>query len=199
MAYQLVALNKLVEQLQRLPGIGGKTAHRLAFHILSSPPQFGKDLASAILNATDVVKNCSVCCSLTDADVCHICSDEKRDRGIICVVSDPKDIAAFERSGEYMGTYHVLHGLISPLDGITAEDLTFKQLLTRVITEEVSEVIMATNGSIEGESTALYVSRLLKPLGVKVTRLAFGVPVGTLLEYADETSLDRALEGRREM
>ena len=199
MAYQVVALNKLVEQFQRLPGIGAKSAYRLAFHILSSPPQLANDLSKAILEATQKVKQCKMCCSLTDDELCSICKDNTRDHSIICVVADPKDIIAFERAGEYRGVYHVLHGLISPLEGISAESLTFHQLLSRISEGDISEIIMATNASIEGESTALYVSRLLKPMGIPVSRLAFGVPVGALLEYADDNSLSKALEGRRLM
>lgn len=199
MAYNVVALTRLVEQLQRLPGIGGKTAYRLAFHIISSDPSYAKELSAAILEATAKVQHCKICCSLTDEEICSICGDSSRDQSVICVVADAKDIMTFERSGDYHGVYHVLHGLISPLEGVTAESLSFHELLSRIEKGNVKEVIMATNASVEGESTALYVSHILKPMGITVSRLAFGVPVGSLLEYADDNSLSKALEGRRVM
>ena len=193
------ALQNLTDQFARLPGIGGKTAQRLAFHVLSLPLEDAEEFAAAILEAKREVHRCSRCQNLTDREVCPICDDDLRDRSVICVVAEPKDVIAMERSREFRGTYHVLHGVISPLNHVTQDDIRIKELLQRVGTGEVREVIMATNPDTEGEATAMYVSRLLRPMEVKVTRLAYGVPVGSQLEYADEVTLSRALEGRQEM
>ncbi len=194
--YQVAPLERLIEQFERLPGIGKKTAQRLAFFVLDLPTGEAEQFADAILDARKKIHLCSACQNLTDGDLCHICAAPNRDRTTICVVEDPRDVAAFERTREYNGLYHVLHGVISPMDGVGPEQLRMKELLTRVGEGEVTEVIMATNPTVEGEATAMYLSRLLKPLSVKVTRLAYGIPVGGDLEYADEVTLSRALEGR---
>ena len=191
------ALQNLSDQFARLPGIGGKTAQRLAFHVLSLPLEEAQAFADAILEAKKEVHTCPCCQNLTDRELCPICDDEMRDRGVICVVAEPKDVIAMERSREFRGVYHVLHGVISPLNHVTQDDIKIKELLMRVGSGEVREVIMATNPDTEGEATAMYISRLLRPMEVKVTRLAYGVPVGSQLEYADEVTLSRALEGRQ--
>ncbi len=193
------ALQNLSDQFARLPGIGGKTAQRLAFHVLSLPLQDAQEFADAIMEAKRTVKCCPVCQNLTDREICPICDDDSRDHGLICVVAEPKDVIAMERSREYRGVYHVLHGVISPLNHVTQDDIRVKELLMRVSKGDVREVIMATNPDTEGEATAMYISRLLRPMEVKVTRLAYGVPVGSQLEYADEVTLSRALEGRQEI
>ena len=193
------ALQNLSDQFARLPGIGGKTAQRLAFHVLSLPMEDAEEFAQAILEAKKSVHSCRCCQNLTDRELCPICDDETRDHGVICVVAEPRDVIAMERSREFRGVYHVLHGVISPLNHISQEDIKIRELLRRVGTEDVREVIMATNPDTEGEATAMYISRLLRPMEVKVTRLAYGVPVGSQLEYADEVTLSRALEGRQEM
>ncbi|MEA5136016.1 MAG: recombination mediator RecR [Candidatus Fimivivens sp.] len=198
MAYQVASLSKLVEQFARLPGIGRKSAQRLAFYVLSQPEQYARDFSAALLEASRSIKRCSVCQNLSDNEKCTICSNEVRDRSIICVVADPRDVMAFERMREYNGLYHVLHGLISPMDGIGPDQLTIKELLVR-LNDEVREVVMATNPTVEGEATAMYLSRLIKPMGIKVSRLAYGIPVGGNLEFADDVTLCRALEGRNEM
>ena len=189
---------RLIEELNRLPGIGPKTAQRLAFYLLRRPREEVYQLADALREARDRVVLCSVCCNLTDVDPCPICSAPDRDRGLICVVEDPRDVAAMERTRQYRGLYHVLQGAISPLDGVGPDDLHIAELLRR-LDGNVREVILATNPDVEGEATALYLVKLLKPLGTKVSRLAHGLPVGTDLEYADEPTLARALEGRREV
>ena len=193
-------LENLIRELSKLPGIGGKTAQRLAFHILSLPDSQVQALAGAITTAKNTMKYCSVCGNLTDRDPCSICSDEKRDRSVICVVENARNVAAMERMKEYHGLYHVLHGAISPAEGIGPNDINLKSLITRLQGDsEVEEVIIATNPNIEGEATAMYISRLLKPAGIKVTRIAHGIPVGGDLEYADEVTLLKAMEGRREL
>ena len=193
------ALQNLADQFGRLPGIGGKTAQRLAFHVLSLPLEDAESFAEAILEAKRQVHTCPVCQNLTDREICPICDDDMRDKGVICVVAEPKDVIAMERSREFRGVYHVLHGVISPLNHVTQEDIRIKELLMRVGSDDVREIIMATNPDTEGEATAMYISRLLRPMEVKVTRLAYGVPVGSQLEYADEVTLSRALEGRQEI
>ena len=192
-------LTELIAQFERLPGIGKKTAQRLAFSILEQPPERAEKFAEALVNARRKIHFCKICQSLTDMDVCSICGDSERDRSVICVVEDPKDVMAFERTREYSGTYHVLHGVISPLDGVGPDQLRIKELMARLGSGEVTEIIMATNPTVEGEATASYLSRLIKPMGIKVTRLAYGIPVGGDLEYADEFTLARALEGRNEI
>ncbi len=199
MQYFPAALQDLADQFARLPGIGGKTAQRLAFHVLSLPLEEAQDFADTIMEAKRTVHTCPICQNLTDRELCPICSDDLRDHSVICVVADPKDVIAMERSREFGGTYHVLHGVISPLNHVTQDDIKIKELLQRVAKENVREVIMATNPDTEGEATAMYISRLLRPMEVKVTRLAYGVPVGSQLEYADEVTLSRALEGRQEI
>lgn len=193
------ALQNLSDHFARLPGVGSKTAQRLAFHVLSLPLDEAEDFAEAILSARREVHTCPKCQNLTDRPLCPICDDDTRDQSVICVVAEPKDVIAMERSREFRGTYHVLHGVISPLNHVTQDNLKIKELLNRVAEGSVQEVIMATNPDTEGEATAMYISRLLRPLEVKVTRLAYGVPVGSQLEYADEVTLSRALEGRQEM
>lgn len=199
MQYFPAALQELSDQFARLPGIGGKTAQRLAFYMLSLPEADAKAFADAIMAAKREVHTCPCCQNLTDMDICPICRDENRDGSTICVVAEPKDVIAMERSREYNGRYHVLHGVISPLNHVTQDDIKIRELLKRVASGEVREVIMATNPDTEGEATAMYISRLLRPMEVKVTRLAYGVPVGSQLEYADEVTLSRALEGRQEI
>lgn len=199
MQYFPVALQDLTDQFARLPGIGGKTAQRLAFYVLGLPEQDAQAFADAIIAAKRTVHTCPVCQNLTDREICPICNDDARNQGVICVVAEPKDVIAMERSREFNGVYHVLHGVISPLNHITQDDIRIKELLQRVSKGGVQEVIMATNPDAEGEATAMYISRLLRPLEVKVTRLAYGVPVGSQLEYADEVTLSRALEGRQEI
>lgn len=197
MQYFPAALQNLSDQFARLPGIGGKTAQRLAFHVLSLPLEEAEEFASAILDAKKTVHTCPVCQNLTDREICSICADETRERDVICVVAEPKDVIAMERSREFRGVYHVLHGVISPLKHVTQDDIKIRELLQRVAQNPIREVIMATNPDTEGEATAMYISRLLRPMEVKVTRLAYGVPVGSQLEYADEVTLSRALEGRQ--
>ena len=199
MHYFPAALQNLTDQFARLPGIGGKTAQRLAFHVLSLPLDEAQEFADTIMEAKRTVHTCPVCQNLTDRELCPICDDDMRDQGVICVVADPKDVIAMERSREFSGTYHVLHGVISPLNHVTQDDIRIRELLMRVGAGNVREVIMATNPDTEGEATAMYISRLLRPMEVKVTRLAYGVPVGSQLEYADEVTLSRALEGRQEI
>ena len=193
------ALQELADQFARLPGIGSKTAQRLAFHVLGMPQQDAEDFAAAIVEAKRAVHTCPVCQNLTDREICPICDDDMRDQGLICVVAEPKDVIAMERSREFRGVYHVLHGVISPLNHVTQDDIKIRELLMRVASSDVREIIMATNPDTEGEATAMYISRLLRPMEVKVTRLAYGVPVGSQLEYADEVTLSRALEGRQEI
>ena len=199
MQYFPAALQDLADQFARLPGIGGKTAQRLAFHVLGLPEEDAREFADAILRAKQQVHTCPCCQNLTDREICPICDAPMRDQSVICVVAEPKDVIAMERSREFNGVYHVLHGVISPLNHVTQEDLKIRELLVRVGSGKVREVIMATNPDTEGEATAMYISRLLRPLEVKVTRLAYGVPVGSQLEYADEVTLSRALEGRQEI
>ena len=189
----------LAEQFAKLPGIGMKTAQRLAYFVMGMSDEDAQAFADAIINAHSTVKECSICCNLTDSGVCPICSDDMRDPSTICVVETPKDITAFERTNEYKGVYHVLHGLISPLDGVTPEQIRIKELLNRIKKGGVKEVIMAPNPTVEGEATAMYISKLLKTLGIKVTRLAFGLPIGGTLEFADEITLFKALENRSEI
>lgn len=193
------ALQDLADQFARLPGIGGKTAQRLAFHVLSLPEEDARAFADAIISAKETVHTCPVCQNLTDREICPICDDAMRDQNVICVVAEPKDVIAMERTREYNGVYHVLHGVISPLNHVTQNDLKIRELLHRVASRPVTEVIMATNPDTEGEATAMYISRLLRPMEIKVTRLAYGVPVGSQLEYADEVTISRALEGRQEI
>jgi len=192
-------VTKLIEALSKLPGIGGKSAQRLAFHIIRMQKENAKGLAHAILTAVDNVQYCSTCCNLADADPCMVCQNAKRDAQTIMVVEDPRDMAAYERTHEYHGLYHILHGVLSPMNGIGPNDLRIGELLRRIQSNPVSEVITATNPTVEGEATAMYISKLLKPLGVKVTRIAHGVPVGGDLEYVDQVTLTRALEGRVEI
>ena len=199
MAYKVPALDKLIEQWERLPGIGHKSAVRLAFSVLSMSKDEAERFVGAVMDARNSIHECEICCNLTDSEQCNVCSSTGRDQSVICVVEEPQDVLAFERTREYDGVYHVLHGTISPMDGIGPEQLRIKQLLNRVANTDVTEIIMATNPTVEGEATAMYLSRLLKPFEVKVTRLAYGIPVGGDLEYADEVTLRRSLEGRREL
>ncbi len=199
MNYLAPPLEKLIEQFETLPGIGRKTAQRLAFHLISMPGGGAQQFARTILDACGSISFCTVCQNLTEGDICPVCADERRDRSTICVVADPKDLIAVERTREYRGLYHVLHGSISPLSDIGPDQIKIKELLARVNAGGVSEVIMATNPDTEGETTAMYISRLLRPFGIKITRLAYGVPVGAHLEFSDEVTLTRALEGRTEI
>jgi len=199
MKYYAKPLNKLISELSRLPGIGGKTAQRLAFHILSMDDKEVFELSDAIRNAKESMTYCSVCGNLTDTDPCGICCDTSRDKSVICVVESPKDVVAMEKIREYTGYYHVLHGAISPMDGIGPDDINLKSLIMRLQDEAVKELIIATNPNIEGEATAMYIARLIKPSGIKVSRIAHGIPVGGDLEYADEVTLLKAVEGRREL
>lgn len=199
MAYSIVSLNELTAQFEKLPGIGKKTAQRLAFYVITADEEYARRFSRALINARESIHLCKNCQALTDGELCPICSDSTRDKSVICVVSDPKDVLAFERMREYKGVYHVLHGAISPLDGITPDKLKIKELLSRLSDDNVKEIIMATDPTVEGEATASYLSRFIKPMGIKITRLAYGVPVGGNLEYADEVTLQRALEGRNEI
>lgn len=199
MSFYATPVAKLVEEFEKLPGIGHKTAQRLAFHVLGLSEEKVEGLANAIREAKLKTKYCSVCSNLTDTDPCGICSSPARDRTAICVVQDPRDVVAMEKTREFKGLYHVLHGAISPMEGIGPEDIKIKELLARLREGDVKEIILATNPNIEGEATAMYVSKLLKPLGIKTTRIAHGIPVGGDLEYADEVTLAKALEGRREL
>lgn len=199
MAYYAAPLSKLIDQFERLPGIGHKTAQRLAFFVLNGSEEQAEKFAKAIIDAKKNMHYCRVCQNLTDGEICDICKNPSRDGSVICVVEDPRDIVAFERTRDFSGLYHVLHGVISPMEGIGPEQLKIKELLARVNSDKIKEVIMATNPDVEGEATAMYVSRLLKPLGVKVSRIAYGLPAGGELEYADEVTLLKALEGRNEI
>ena len=199
MAQYAKPLANLIRELSKLPGIGGKSAQRLAFHILSMDDREAEVLANSITRAKSSMRYCSVCGNLTESDPCEICSDEKRDRTVICVVEQARDVAAMERMKEYNGLYHVLNGAISPMDGIGPEDINLKQLIIRLQQDDIRDVILATNPTIEGEATAMYAARLIKPSGIKVTRIAHGIPVGGDLEYTDEVTLSKAMEGRREL
>lgn len=207
MKYDVLPLTRLVEQFEKLPGIGKKSAQRLAFCILDMPKEKAKQFADAILEAHEKIKRCKICQNLTDQEVCQVCSDPDRQKSTICVVEDPRDVIAIERTKEYNGLYHVLHGLISPMNGVGPDQLYVKELLARLKefqtdapnNSQVAEVIMATNPTVEGEATAMYLARLLKPMGIRVTRLAYGIPVGGNLEFADEVTLYRAIEGRSEI
>ena len=199
MAQYAKPLANLIRELSKLPGIGGKSAQRLAFHILSMDDREAEVLANSITRAKSSMRYCSACGNLTESDPCEICSDEKRDRTVICVVEQARDVAAMERMKEYNGLYHVLNGAISPMDGIGPEDINLKQLIIRLQQDDIREVILATNPTIEGEATAMYAARLIKPSGIKVTRIAHGIPVGGDLEYTDEVTLSKAMEGRREL
>lgn len=192
-------ITRLIEKFASLPGIGRKSAQRLAFYVIGMDEKEVQELADAILSAKKDVKYCSVCCNLTDGDICPVCSSAKRDKKTIMVVENPRDLAAYERTKEYNGVYHVLHGAISPMSGITPSDIKLKELLERIQNDTPHEIILATNPTVEGEATAMYISKLIKPLGIKVTRIANGVPVGGDLEYVDQVTLARALEGRREV
>lgn len=198
MDFYPVAIEKLIEEFAKLPGIGSKTAQRLTLHILNLPNDEVQQFAKALVRARGTIKYCSICGCFTDTDPCSICGNPNRDKSVICVIEEPKDIMFIERVKEYNGTYHVLHGTISPMAGRGPNDIKLKELVSRM-TEDVKEVIVATNPNVEGEATAMYISRILKPLGVKVTRIAHGIPVGGDLEYADEVTLSRAIEGRREI
>jgi len=193
------SIGKLIEEFSKLPGIGGKSAQRLAFYIINQKTERVEALAAAILNAKKSVCYCSICCTLTDSDPCSVCVNHKRDPKQIMVVEDPRDMAAYERTNVFEGLYHVLHGAISPMNGIGPNELKIKELLKRLKEIDVSEIVLATNPNVEGEATAMYVSKLIKPLGIKVTRIAHGVPVGGDLEFVDEMTLSRALEGRQEV
>lgn len=199
MSYNAAPLERLIDEFSKFPGIGRKGATRMAYQVLSMQPADAEALAEAIRAAHTKLHRCRICQDYTEGELCSICSSAKRDPSVICVVENPRDVAAFERTREYHGLYHVLHGLISPMDGIGADQLFIKELLTRLNDGKVKEVIMATNPTVEGEATAMYLARLIKPLGIRTTRLAYGLPVGSSLEYADETTLYRALSGRDEL
>ena len=199
MAYDVVALEKLIEQFQKIPSIGRKTAQRMAFHVLDLSADEAKEFAEAIINAHTNIHRCALCHNLTENELCPICESVSRDKTTICVVEEPKDVLAMERTRDFGGVYHVLHGVISPMNGIGPEKLTIKSLVERAASGEVAELIMATNPTIEGDTTAMYISKLVKPFGVKVTRLAYGIPVGADIEYADDVTLMRALAGRSEL
>ena len=199
MAFFPASLDNLVDRFASLPGIGRKSAQRLAFHILALPDAEAKAFAEAILDAKSNVHCCKICQNLTEAEICSVCASQTRDKSTICVVSEPRDVASIERGHEYNGTYHVLHGVLSPMGHVGPDDIRIKELLMRVADSDVEEVIMATNPDTEGEATAMYISRLLKPFGVKTTRLAYGIPVGSNLEFTDDATLNRAIEGRTEI
>lgn len=192
-------ISRLIEEFSKLPGVGRKTAQRLAFHVINMNTNDVESLSKAIIDAKREIKYCSVCCNITDTDPCSMCSNKNRDSSVICVVEDPRDVAAMERTREFKGKYHVLNGVISPMDGIGPDMIKIKELIVRLGSEDVKEIIMATNPTIEGEATAMYIARLVKPMGIKVTRIAHGLPVGGDLEYADEVTITKALEGRREI
>ncbi len=197
--YNVAPLENLVDQFEKMPGIGHKTAQRLAYYVLNLSKTEADALAKAVTDAHDKIHYCSRCCNLTDKELCPVCQSPVRDHSVICVVETPRDATAVENTHEFKGVYHVLHGAISPLNDVGPDNLTIKQLLARLGSEDISEVIMATNPTVEGDATALYISKLLKPMGVRVTRLAYGIPVGGDLEYADEYTLAKALEGRNEI
>ncbi len=199
MSYDVAALEKLIEQFQKMPSIGRKTAQRMAFHVLDLTDDEAKEFANAIIDAHTKIHRCSVCHNLTENELCPVCESVNRDKSLVCVVEDPRDVLAMERTREYSGVYHVLHGVISPMNGIGPEQLTIKSLVERASSGDITEIIMATNPTIEGDTTAMYISKLIKPFGVKVTRLAYGIPVGADIEYADDVTLMRALSGRSEL
>lgn len=199
MDYYALPIANLIEQFSKLPGIGKKTAQRLAFYVLEMEDIEAEKLSHAITDAKERIKLCSICCDLTDEDPCHLCSDDKRDKSMICVVEGAKDKIAMERSREYKGQYHILHGVLSPMDNVGPADIKIRELLNRLSDDEVKEVIIATNPTVEGEATALYLSKLIKPLGIKVTRIAHGIPVGGDLEFFDEVTLAKAMDNRREI
>ena len=199
MSFFPASLENLIDKFASLPGIGRKSAQRLAFHVLALPEEEARAFADAITDAKANVHRCAICQNLTEGEVCAICASDRRDKSTICVVSEPRDVLSIERGHEYSGTYHVLHGVLSPMRHIGPDDIRIKELLTRAARDEVKEVIMATNPDTEGEATAMYISRLLKPFGLRVTRLAYGIPVGSNLEFADDATLNRAMEGRTEM
>lgn len=199
MSFFPASLENLIDKFASLPGIGRKSAQRLAFHVLSQPESEAKAFAEAIIDAKASVHCCSICQNLTEGEVCQICASDRRDKSLICVVSEPRDVLSIERGREYNGTYHVLHGALSPMSHVGPEDIKIKELLSRIAAENVEEVIMATNPDTEGEATAMYISRLLKPFEIKVTRLAYGIPVGSNLEFADDATLSRAIMGRTEI
>ena len=199
MNYFVTPLQNLIEEFEKLPGIGSKTAQRLAFHVLNLPQERAEKFAKAILEAKEKLKYCRICQNLSDSDECSICSDATRDHSVICVTETPKEVLQMERTNEFRGVYHVLHGAISPMDNIEPDDIRIKELMQRIAAGGIKEVIMATNPNLEGETTAMYISKLIKPFGVKVTRIAHGVPVGGELEYADEVTLSKALQWRVEL
>ena len=199
MEYYVTPLQNLIEEFEKLPGIGRKTAQRLAYHVLNMPKERSEKLASSILEAKRKICYCEICQNLSEDKICAICSSPKRDKSVICVTESPKDVMQMERTHEFSGLYHVLHGAISPMDNIGPDDIKIKELMARISSGEVKEVIMATNPNLEGETTAMYISKLLKPFGIKVTRIAHGVPVGSELEYTDEVTLSKALKGRIEL
>ena len=199
MSYYSPSIEKLIESFEKLPSIGNKTAARLAFYIMDRPEEEVKEFVDAIMNAKKNLKYCSKCFNISDTDPCEICSNPRRDESVICVVEDVKDVVAMERTHEFNGLYHVLHGSISPMNGVGPDDIKIKELLSRLMDGTVKELILATNPRVEGEATAMYISKLVKPMGVKVTRIAHGIPVGGDLEYTDEVTLSKALEGRREL
>ncbi len=199
MSYDVAALEKLIEQFQKMPSIGRKTAQRMAFHVLDLTDDEAKEFSNAIIDAHEKIHRCTLCHNLTENELCPICDSPVRDHSTVCVVEDPRDVLALERTREYSGVYHVLHGTISPMNGIGPEQLTIKNLVERIAGGGINEVIMATNPTIEGDTTAMYIGKLIKPFEVKVTRLAYGIPVGADIEYADDVTLLRALEGRREL
>lgn len=192
-------ITRLIEEFSKLPGVGRKTAQRLAFHVVNMNKNDVESLAKAIVDAKNEIRYCSICCNITDTDPCSMCSNKNRDKSIICVVEDPRDVAAMERTRDFNGMYHVLHGVISPMDGVGPDMIRIKELIQRLSNEDVKEIIMATNPTVEGEATAMYIARLVKSMGIKVTRIAHGLPVGGDLEYADEVTISKALEGRREI
>ena len=192
----IVSLEKLIEEFRKMPSVGLKSAERMAYYVLGLSDEESKSLTEAISDAHSKIHTCSICCNLTENENCDICENAKRDHSVICVVEDPRDVTAFERTHEFRGVYHVLHGVISPMNGVGPDNIRIRELVSRLSDDTVQEVIMATNPTAEGEATAMYIARLLKPMGIKVSRLAYGIPVGSDLEYADEVTLSRALSGR---
>lgn len=199
MDYYIAPISQLIDEFEKLPGIGHKSAERLAFHVLDMSTQEAEDFAKAITDAKKTVCTCKICQNLSDSEICKICASQKRERSTICVVENPRDVIAMEKTHEYSGLYHVLHGALSPMDGVSPDDIRIKELVTRLGHEEIAEIILATGTTVEGEATAMYIARLLRPFGIKTSRIAHGIPIGGDLEYSDEVTIARAIEGRREL
>lgn len=199
MDYYIAPISQLIDEFEKLPGIGHKSAERLAFHVLDMTEEQACKFAETVMNAKKTVCTCKICQNLSDSDICRICASKKRERSTVCVVENPRDVIAMEKTHEYNGLYHVLHGSLSPMDGVSPDDIRIKELITRIGHEDIGEIILATGTTVEGEATAMYIARLLRPFGIKVSRIAHGIPIGGDLEYSDEVTIARAIEGRREL